>query len=227
MISAIVFDFDGVLADSEPLHLRAFQQVLEPLGAVAAARGVLRALSRLRRRRACSRQLRGRADWPLGRATAGGAHRREEPACSTRSIAGGDVLFPGAARVHRAGWRRRCRSASRRARCATRSRRCSRRAGSSDYFRFIVASGETPAEQAGARSVPRRRGAARPAAGGVRRDRGFALGPRVGARRPGSACIGITHTYPRDELPTADAIVDVARRADAGADHGRCGLAGS
>jgi beta-phosphoglucomutase len=28
MIRAIVFDFDGVLADSEPLHLRAYQEVL-------------------------------------------------------------------------------------------------------------------------------------------------------------------------------------------------------
>ena len=32
MIAAIVFDFDGVLVDSEPLHLRAYQEVLEPLG---------------------------------------------------------------------------------------------------------------------------------------------------------------------------------------------------
>jgi beta-phosphoglucomutase len=28
MLQAIVFDFDGVIADSEPLHLRAYQQVL-------------------------------------------------------------------------------------------------------------------------------------------------------------------------------------------------------
>lgn len=32
MIHAIVFDFDGVLADSEPLHLRTYQEVLAPLG---------------------------------------------------------------------------------------------------------------------------------------------------------------------------------------------------
>ena len=32
MIRAIVFDFDGVIADSEPLHLRALQGVLAPLG---------------------------------------------------------------------------------------------------------------------------------------------------------------------------------------------------
>ena len=31
-ISAIVFDFDGVLADSEPIHLRVYQELLEPVG---------------------------------------------------------------------------------------------------------------------------------------------------------------------------------------------------
>ncbi len=32
MLKAIVFDFDGVLVNSEPLHYRAFVRVLEPLG---------------------------------------------------------------------------------------------------------------------------------------------------------------------------------------------------
>ena len=32
MIKAIVFDFDGVLADSEWLHLRAYQELLQPVG---------------------------------------------------------------------------------------------------------------------------------------------------------------------------------------------------
>ena len=32
MIAAIVFDFDGVLADSEPLHLRVYQDLLAPSG---------------------------------------------------------------------------------------------------------------------------------------------------------------------------------------------------
>lgn len=31
-LQAIVFDYDGVLADTEPLHLRAFQQTLAPFG---------------------------------------------------------------------------------------------------------------------------------------------------------------------------------------------------
>jgi beta-phosphoglucomutase len=32
MLQAVVFDFDGVIADSEPLHLRAYQAVLENQG---------------------------------------------------------------------------------------------------------------------------------------------------------------------------------------------------
>ena len=32
MLDAVIFDFDGVIADTEPLHYRAFQSVLEPLG---------------------------------------------------------------------------------------------------------------------------------------------------------------------------------------------------
>jgi beta-phosphoglucomutase len=32
MLQAIVFDFDGVLVDSEPLHWRAFLRIVEPMG---------------------------------------------------------------------------------------------------------------------------------------------------------------------------------------------------
>jgi beta-phosphoglucomutase len=32
MLKAVIFDFDGVLADSEPIHYQAFQEVLVPLG---------------------------------------------------------------------------------------------------------------------------------------------------------------------------------------------------
>ena len=32
MLRAIVFDFDGVIANSEPLHYRAFRDVLEKSG---------------------------------------------------------------------------------------------------------------------------------------------------------------------------------------------------
>lgn len=32
MLAAVIFDFDGVIVDTEPLHYRSFQQVLTPLG---------------------------------------------------------------------------------------------------------------------------------------------------------------------------------------------------
>ena len=33
MLKAVIFDFDGIIVDSEPIHYRAFQKILEPLGA--------------------------------------------------------------------------------------------------------------------------------------------------------------------------------------------------
>ena len=32
MLSAVIFDFDGIIVDTEPLHYRAFQAILEPMG---------------------------------------------------------------------------------------------------------------------------------------------------------------------------------------------------
>jgi beta-phosphoglucomutase len=32
MLKAVIFDFDGVMVDTEPLHYRAFQEILAPLG---------------------------------------------------------------------------------------------------------------------------------------------------------------------------------------------------
>jgi beta-phosphoglucomutase-like phosphatase (HAD superfamily) len=32
MLSAVIFDFDGIIVDTEPLHYKAFQDVLTPLG---------------------------------------------------------------------------------------------------------------------------------------------------------------------------------------------------
>jgi len=32
MLNAVIFDFDGIIVDSEPMHHQAFQSILEPLG---------------------------------------------------------------------------------------------------------------------------------------------------------------------------------------------------
>ena len=34
MLRAVIFDMDGVICDSEPLHMRAFQHVLHDMGVV-------------------------------------------------------------------------------------------------------------------------------------------------------------------------------------------------
>ena len=47
-IRAIVFDFDGVLANSEPLHLLSYQAVLDELGIALGSRRVLHALAGIR-----------------------------------------------------------------------------------------------------------------------------------------------------------------------------------
>ena len=32
MLKAVIFDFDGIIVDTEPLHYKAFQEVLVPIG---------------------------------------------------------------------------------------------------------------------------------------------------------------------------------------------------
>lgn len=94
-LQAIVFDFDGVIADSEPLHLRAFQRTLKEedvqltwqeyysqyLGFDDA--GLLRALAQ-------DREI----AWSDGQITALVARKG---AALAEMLHGGEVLFPGAA----------------------------------------------------------------------------------------------------------------------------------
>ena len=122
MISAIVFDFDGVLVDSEPLHLRSYQEVLEPFGLSLPREkyssylgyddaGVFKAIADAR-------------DWPLDeqklRALIDEKCRVFEALKSYGS--GGDMLYPVRRSVSRAS-RRRGRSGLRPARPVRKSNR--------------------------------------------------------------------------------------------------------
>ena len=86
-------------------------------------------------------------------------------------------------------------------------------AGVADLFATIVAAGDTPREQAvagavsaGVRAAARADGRdARSATLG--RHRGLALGARIGTRR-GSALVGVTNSYPADELTAAELVVE-------------------
>jgi len=203
VIRAVVFDFDGVIADSEPLHLRALQEVLSPIGLT------------VDRREYYSRYL-GYDD--VGAFRAIGSDRGVQltddrirtliAAKSTiyQSLLTADVLYAGAhecvrrlADVYPLGI----------ASGALRHEiEAILRAGALDgYFRFIVASGDTrtgkPAPDPYVRAA---------ALHGLPADVCVAIeDSRWGiesARGAGMRCIGIAHTYPPPELSEADAVVE-------------------
>ena len=205
MITAIVFDFDGVLADSEVLHLRAYQEVLAPLGVGLSRADYYARYLGIRRRGGVQEVSRRIAD-------SGSTSEDIAELIARKSVvfdaleASADMLFPAPQQCVR-GWPRSSRSASRRARCGTRSRRSSNEAGLRRLLRLHRGVRRHAVEQAGAGSVPARRGAPRrpPGACVAIEDSRWGI---ESARAAGLACVGITQTYPRDELSAADRIID-------------------
>ena len=206
VISAIVFDFDGVLVDSEPLHLRAYQEVLEPFGLSLPREkyyasylgyddaGVFTAVAAAR-------------DWPLdaGKLDA----LIEEKSRVFDALVAEWATAMSCIRARPNAWRgspRTGRSGSPLAPRALRSRPCSRSRGLDRYFQFIVAAGETPAGKPA--PDPYRKAAALhrhpPEACVAIEDSRWGI---ESAKAAGLWCIGITHTYPVAELLEADAIV--------------------
>lgn len=204
MITAIVFDFDGVIADSEILHLRSYQSVLEPLGAELTRddyfarylgfddRGVFTTLSHNHQLGLTAEQI----DGLIARKTATFA----------RLEAQAEMLFPGAAQcVARLAAAFPIGIASGALRHEIEA--VLDRSGLRRHFAFIVASGDTPASKPS--PDPYLRAAelhGRPPAECLAiEDSRWGL---ESARTAGLACIGITHTYPRTELTAAHHIVD-------------------
>jgi beta-phosphoglucomutase len=202
-VSALVFDFDGVLADSEPLHFRAYQEIFASLGA------------EMSREEYYGRYL-GFDDEGVFReffAERGSAMSREqiEVLIGEKSrlvetmIADTDVLYPGAAiciermaaafplGIASGSLKHEIELILQRARLAR-------------HFRFIVAAGETASKPA---PDPYLLAAARhklpPAACVAIEDSQWGI---ASAQAAGLKCIGITHTYPRAMLTDADAIID-------------------
>jgi beta-phosphoglucomutase len=204
MITAIVFDFDGVLADSEVLHLRSYQEVIAPLGVELTRadyfarylgfndEGVFTTL-------AADHGLR------LGRGEVADLIRRKSVVFEALE-ASADMLFPGAERcVRRLAEAFPLGIASGAMRHEIES--VLDRASLRDCFAFIVASGDTPASKPAPdpylRAAELHRRAASECA--AIEDSRWGL---ESARAAGMACIGITQTYPRLELAGADRIVD-------------------
>ena len=204
VIQAIVFDFDGVLADSEPLHLRVYQEILEPHGihldqATYGAKylgfddeGAFQQIA------ADYQLLLGDEEIEMLIAE---KSRRFQQLVSSRN-----VLYPGAvpcAQRLGSAWPLGIASGALRDEIEL----MLRGAGLLDAFRFIVSSGDTvhtkPAPDPYLRAaelhgVP-------PAACVAIEDSHWGL---QSARAAGMRTIAITHTYPRKSLTEADAVVD-------------------
>ena len=203
MISALVFDFDGVLADSEPLHLAATQDVLASIGAALPREeyyadylgyddaGMFRALSEAR-------------GWGLTRQQIA-TLITEKAAALEAIISGTDVLYPTTVECIRrlaAQWPLGIASGAFRHEIEA----ILRRGGIDRYFKFIVGAAETAESKpdpAPYRLAAQLHGAA-PGSCLAIEDSRFGI---ESAKTAGLWCIGITTTFPVSELMTADAII--------------------
>ncbi len=209
-LQAIVFDFDGVIADSEPLHLKAFQQALAEEGVVLEPEeyfarylgyddvGVFAAIARDR----------GLA-WTDRHVTAFVSRKGMK---LQAMLDGGDVLFPGAAAFIRAA------AAQVPVAIASGALRHEivqivESAGLDDLFAAIIAAGDTPESKPSpapyllafehlqhvvGRPLDRRRCVAI-------EDSIWGL---ESARGAGLRCVGVTTSYPAAELAGAELVVD-------------------
>ena len=214
MISAIVFDFDGVLADSEPLHLRAYQEVLSPLG-VTLTREDYYARYLGYNDEDMFRKLAEAQGLDDGRAQAGGAHRGERPGATTAIIDSTERALSRRGRLHRSGWRPRFRWASRRAPSGTRSKRCCGAKGSSGTSGS--SSRRATRSRASPRPIPYRRAAELhglpPAACLAIEDSRWGI---ESAKSAGMSCIAVTHYLPAGGADDGGPGRDLARRDHAG-----------
>jgi beta-phosphoglucomutase len=202
-IAAIVFDFDGVLADSEPLHLKAYQSILEPEGI------------HLDMKTYCERYLGYDDEGSIRQVVTDyglllGDEEievllREKARVFEKLVSGGDMLYPGAAACAKrlgAAWPIGIASGALRAEIEL----MLRGARLAEAFRFIVSAGDT--ERTKPAPDPYLRAAelhgVPPAQCVAIEDSHWGL---QSARDAGMRTIAISHTYPRETLE-ADAVID-------------------
>jgi len=203
-VRAVCFDFDGVLADSEPLHLATYQEVFGALG-VTLTREEYYASYLGFDDEGVFRRMASVQGWALDEGRIASLIA-EKSRVFDEVIATTDVLYPGAARcIERLGAAFPLGITS--GALKHEIRMILERAGLLHHFRFIVASGDTP------RSKPAPDPYVRAAElHGVSPGDCVAIeDSRWGiesAKAAGLPCIGITHTYPAAELTSADVVID-------------------
>lgn len=203
MIKAIVFDFDGVLADSEPLHFRAYQEVLAPLGAKLTREEYYGQLLGYNDED-CFRLIAQSRGWEADD-TRIAALIAEKGRVFEQAILDSDTLYTGAADcVERmaAGYPLGIASGALKHEILL----TLERARLDRYFLFIVGSGDTPNGKPA--PDPYIRAAEKhgfpPAECLAIEDSRWGL---ESARTAGLRTVGITHTYPAEQLGQADAII--------------------
>jgi len=202
-IQAVIFDFDGVLADSEPIHLRVYQELLASSGVTLTKEAYCERYlgfddeGAFRQMASDFNLLFG--DEEIELLIAAKARRFEE------IVSGTNVLYPTAVPcVQRLGarWPLSIASGALRADIDL----MLKGAGLADRFRFIVSAGDTdetkPAPDPYLKAADLH-GVA-PSACVAIEDSHWGL---QSARSAGMRTIAVTHTYPRNEL-TADRVVD-------------------
>jgi beta-phosphoglucomutase len=208
-LQAIVFDFDGVIADSEPLHLRAFQQALAENGIELTPQeyfnrylgyddvGAFQAIGRDR-------------GVPMDDGRVADLVARKGVILQT-VMQEGSVLFPGAREFIREA------AAAVPIGIASGALRHEideiiEAAGVADLFAVIVASGDTPQSKPSPAPYQLAFERLRAATGALDPRRCVAIeDSRWGlqsAQGAGLRCVGVTNSYPAHELPGAELIVD-------------------
>ena len=200
---AIVFDFDGVLIDSEPIHLASYQEVLSSLG-VTLTREEYYATLLGYSDEEVFRRVGAQHGWALDAGQID-ALIAQKSVIFDDAIASRSVLYPGAtecverlARVFPLGI----------ASGAFRHEIEMVLAGArlTQHFRFIVGAGDTvhskPAPDPYLRAAELH-GVA-PAACVAIEDSRWGI---ESAKTAGMKCVGITNTYPASELASADAVI--------------------
>jgi HAD superfamily hydrolase (TIGR01509 family) len=209
-LQAIVFDFDGVIADSEPLHLKAFQRALAEEGMTLGQDeyfnrylgyddvGVFEAIAR-------DRGLAWTARHVTERVARKGMKLQE-------LISGGEVLFPGAPAFIRAA------AAEVPVAIASGALRHEivqilESAALDELFAAIVASGDTPASKPSpAPYLLAFERLQKRAAKQLDPQRCVAIEDSLwgleSARQAGLRCVGVTTSYAADELRGAELVVE-------------------
>lgn len=205
MTGAVIFDFDGILADTERLHWRAFQEVLAPVGLRFSWEEYVAAFIGSDDRDAFRGAYRG-AGLALPPAKLEGLIRRKAAAFAGLARAADNVLYPGAAElVHAcaaAGWRLAICSGARREDIET-------VLGGSDLlgrFRVVVTAEDVAVSKPDPESYHRavRELGIRPAECIVVEDTPAGI---AAARGAGLRVIGVTTTHAAKDLDGADRIV--------------------